>query len=359
MRYLLTLLLAALSFNAVGQTNPNYNPDYDADNNIGINDLLAFLTIFGDGWDYEDVINGCTYPESLEYNPFANDDDGSCTFPIDCNGVLNGTSLVDECGICDSDPSNDCEQDCNGEWGGIAQLDDCGVCDEDPANDCCGGVSAHEGYDYSTVQIGDQCWFAENTRYLPILYPFNVGSELDGWEDVPMAYVPGYFNNSGQNEFDNDNDIIVVEPDSTFLAQTQYHTLGVLYNYHAVEQWQLCPNNWRVSNYDDWELLIDYLGGSELAAVALKDTLFYSSSSWENFNGSNSSGFSALATGHRNVGGNGFLSITSYALWWTVQSEESQPYTSLYFANRILREDILHSSYGGAYNGMAIRCIKD
>ncbi len=31
----------------------------------------------------------------------------------------------------------------------------------------CGETIAHQDYAYSTVQIGDQCWFAENCRYLP------------------------------------------------------------------------------------------------------------------------------------------------------------------------------------------------
>ena len=31
----------------------------------------------------------------------------------------------------------------------------------------CGETMPHQDYAYSTVQIGDQCWFAENCRYLP------------------------------------------------------------------------------------------------------------------------------------------------------------------------------------------------
>lgn len=39
--------------------------------------------------------------------------------------------LLDNCDVCDSDPTNDCEQDCNGEWGGTSLVDTCGVCDGD------------------------------------------------------------------------------------------------------------------------------------------------------------------------------------------------------------------------------------
>ena len=43
--------------------------------------------------------------------------------------LWGGSSLEDQCGVCDADPANDCTQDCAGSWGGSA-LEDCGVCDE-------------------------------------------------------------------------------------------------------------------------------------------------------------------------------------------------------------------------------------
>jgi hypothetical protein len=45
---------------------------------------------------------------------------GDNTYCADCAGTPNGNSYEDECGVCDSDNSNDCEQDCAGNWGGIA-----------------------------------------------------------------------------------------------------------------------------------------------------------------------------------------------------------------------------------------------
>ena len=73
----------------------------------------------------------------------------------DCAGVAGGTAHLDNCGVCDTDLSNDCVPDCAGTWGGTAvedcagvcggtsELDDCGVCDGGNADmDCageCGG----------------------------------------------------------------------------------------------------------------------------------------------------------------------------------------------------------------------------
>jgi len=52
----------------------------------------------------------------------------------DCNGIPNGASTEDNCGVCDNNPLNDCLQDCIGIWGGNATTDACGVCDDNPNN---------------------------------------------------------------------------------------------------------------------------------------------------------------------------------------------------------------------------------
>ena len=71
------------------------------------------------------------------------DDDPSNDCLEDCADVWGGTAVVDNCGVCDDDPSNDCLEDCADVWGGTAVVDNCGVCDDDPSNDCiqdCEGV---------------------------------------------------------------------------------------------------------------------------------------------------------------------------------------------------------------------------
>ena len=47
MRALTVAFLFAITLNAFGQANPNYDPDYDLDGNITVNDLLGFLATFG------------------------------------------------------------------------------------------------------------------------------------------------------------------------------------------------------------------------------------------------------------------------------------------------------------------------
>ena len=62
MKYLITLLIAALSLNAFGQTDGweypfPYNPDGDTDGYIGLNDLLDLLALYGN-----------EYPDSFHYD---------------------------------------------------------------------------------------------------------------------------------------------------------------------------------------------------------------------------------------------------------------------------------------------------
>jgi MYXO-CTERM domain-containing protein len=65
------------------------------------------------------------------------------TNTADCAGTPGGSATVDMCGVCDTNPANDCLQDCRGDWGGAARVDNCGTCDANPSNDCaadCNGV---------------------------------------------------------------------------------------------------------------------------------------------------------------------------------------------------------------------------
>ena len=96
------------------------------------------------------TIQACTQPAGyVALGDDCNDSNGgdwnSC---YDCQGVMNGTAMLDNCGTCDSNANNDCVQDCAGTWGGNAVMDNCGVCDSNPNNDCvqdCAGVWGGNG----------------------------------------------------------------------------------------------------------------------------------------------------------------------------------------------------------------------
>ena len=280
MKYFVTFLLAALSLNAIAQTNPNYNPDYDANGVIGVDDLLGILSTFGDTWDSGDVIVGCTYPAAVEYNPSANVDDGSCTF-----------------------------------------LADCGI------------QVPHEGYYYSTVLIGEQCWFSENCRYLPAVSP-----TIEGSDTSPYYYV------SGENGYGYEGTDVAAAK-----ATDNYETYGVFYNWPAVMTEGICPSGWHIPTDDEFTELTDFLEGEGVAGVKMKSTY-----GWDNVgNGNNSSGFNGLPGGFRNSGGFDGTGINGY--WWSASESGS------YSWRRSLSSsyDDVDRWYTFRNYGFSARCVRD
>ena len=83
------------------------------------------------------IIEGCMSTYACNYDISATLDNGSCWFADSgCSCEDGEGAMLDNCGTCDVDSSNDCTPDCNGVWGGDAQLDMCNVCDNNSFNDC-------------------------------------------------------------------------------------------------------------------------------------------------------------------------------------------------------------------------------
>ena len=282
----------------------------------------------------------------------------------DCNEEWGGTALLDECGVCDSDSSNDCVQDCNGVWGGTSVLDECGVCDGPGPTEIviesitilydslyaeqidewwvyevgadtvfnytcahsCGDDISHEGYNYSTVQIGEQCWFSENCRYLP-----SVSSGHEGSNTSPYYYVLYYFG----------TDVTAAK------ATENYETYGVLYNWPAVMTEGICPSGWYIPSDGEFTELTDFLGGEDVAGGKMKDDL-----QWD---GSNSSGFSGLPGGQRLSYGfdNDGTTASVRAFWWS--ASESGSYS---WARGLGTYDNVSRFNDSRFRGFSARCIR-
>ncbi|OKY75080.1 MAG: hypothetical protein BM485_10310 [Desulfobulbaceae bacterium DB1] len=124
---------AVISFTA-GATAPAgfylVQQDPDTGTNTYLTSSLALESNCAGVIDCNGVCNGSAIVDDCGV---CGGDNSTC---LDCNGVANGTAVVDNCGTCDSDPINDCVQDCAGTWGGSATTDNCGTCDTNPANDC-------------------------------------------------------------------------------------------------------------------------------------------------------------------------------------------------------------------------------
>ena len=127
---------------------------------------------------------------------------------------------------------------------------------------------SYQGYDYATVLIGEQCWFAENLRsedytngdsinfvidpYLWTIVVDQQGNGLNGVGTVTCMH-------RNTNPCSNGLDPSVCETEGYYL-----NTYGYLYNGPAVlDPRGLCPSGWHVATDDDFKLLESTLGMPE------------------------------------------------------------------------------------------------
>jgi uncharacterized protein (TIGR02145 family) len=128
-----------------------------------------------------------------------------------------------------------------------------------------------------------------------------------------------------------------------------------LYNWYAVNDPRgIAPNGYHVANNDEWNTLLNYLGGRLVAGGALKET---GTSHWlsPNTGATNSSGFTGLGGGWRNtLGGFDNLKIISY-FWSEIEYSPEYAYIHELIFNSINSGASLHDKK----NGFSVRLIKD
>lgn len=143
---------------------------------------------------------------------------------------------------------------------------------------------------------------------------------------------------------------------------------GKIYNWYAVAgihddasltntslRKQLAPQGWHVFSNNEWNTLINFLGGEEIAGGKMKET---GTVFWQmpNAEASNSSGFTGLPGGRRPNTGT-FRDEGSNGFWWTSTDYDSEHAYMRY---------LFYNSGSGAgrfgstkSNGCSVRCIKD
>jgi hypothetical protein len=121
-----------------------------------------------------------------------------------CGHAADDTfQIVDNCDVCDADPTNDCTQDCLGVWGGTAVIDVCNVCDGGEMNvSNCGQCPEGQVLDCSGVCNGDSylddCGICNSTPLddCKVTCPDNITDcSLSGgsWNDEDFQCWGGYW----------------------------------------------------------------------------------------------------------------------------------------------------------------------
>ena len=193
----------------------------------------------------------------------------------------------------------------------------------------CGTVTDIDGNVYNTVTIGTQCWMAENlktTRYNDGTAILTGLSNAD-WQSTTSGAYAIYNNDPANNT-----------------------TYGKLYNSYAVKTNKLAPAGWHVPTYAEWTTLIAFLGGVSIAGGAMKATILWSS---PNTGATNSSGFTGLPAGYRNINGT-FSNIGFYGYFWS-----SDSYYSCWSSLNNSNNSVGSSCDLFREKGFSVRCVKD
>ena len=153
-----------------------------------------------------------------------------------------------------------------------------------------------DGNVYPTVNIGGQVWMAENLK----VTHYRNGDEIPYWTWASVRTGAYAYCNS---------DIVNVSP------------YGLLYNWYAVnDPRHIAPEGWHVPSDTEWEVLVYYLCGIDMAGSKLKEkgiTLWQEPNSGATDSGaSNLSGFSALPAGEY-LGDGRFMSFGQNAFFWS------------------------------------------
>ena len=325
MRRLTTLLLlAGITFTVQAQTDCGLPHDINNNGSVDIEDFLSILGLFGDSdldgdgvWDSEDACVG------------AFDECGICNGPGPYIPVITSIETlydslyaeqIDEWVVFEVGTDTVFTLTCFWE---------------------CGMPLSYQGYDYATVLIGEQCWFAENLRSENYTNGDSIPSDLLNWQwDEIVEGASGVYGES----------------------PVGLETYGRLYNGYAVRDARgLCPSGWHVSSDSEWSEMIELFGGMGAAAIELKAEEGWNTTGGgtaEYGNGTNSSGFSGLPGGYRDANSGAYGGAGEFGYWWT-STQSSYPCCQWTYTIRANLTDPISRYGGGDGSGFSVRCVLD
>lgn len=188
-----------------------------------------------------------------------------------------------------------------------------------------------DGNLYHTVTIGTQIWMLEN---------LNVTHYSNG-DPVPYVTDQTQWENNRTSigyccDYNNDSSIGAI--------------YGKLYNWGVVTDVRnICPAGWRLPTQTDWDTLENYLGGIDIAGGKMKEagTVHWAT---PNTGGNNSSGFTALPAGGRELGPSTGLGTVAYFWMGGDLNGQGLSYDAVTVAGVGSNE---------FYAGFSIRCIRN
>jgi uncharacterized protein (TIGR02145 family) len=189
-----------------------------------------------------------------------------------------------------------------------------------------------DGQIYNTVQIGDQCWMAEN---------MNIGTMIYSTEEMT------------------DNGIIEKYCYNNNPANCEIY--GGLYQWNEMTGYcatagvqGICPSDWHLPTDEEWTIITDFLGGELVAGGKMKEI---GTTHWNppNTAATNESGLTTLPGGYLNSNGS-FLNLGNYGYWLSsteLSSSNAWRRSMTYYFGLVYRNG------GNKADGFSVRCIRD
>jgi uncharacterized protein (TIGR02145 family) len=207
-----------------------------------------------------------------------------------------------------------------------------------------------DGKEYKTIIIGNQEWMAEDLE----VKHYNNGDPID------FIKCDRNFDKQKSENWNSTKEgayTIAYKPSRDCFVKNGRNSL-INYNWYAVNDDRgLAPKGWHIPSKQEFEILINYLGGIKNAGKVMK-----SISGWDEkyaSNGNNISGFNALPTGMRTE--TGFhMGYSQYAYYWMSDQREDYyaDFLSLGWQGGNDNSAIIFTT-GYKQYGLSIRCIKN
>lgn len=207
-------------------------------------------------------------------------------------------------------------------------------------------VTDIEGNVYKTAQIGTQVWMAENLKV----------TKLNDNTDIPV--VPG-----------NPEWIAMATPALSWLSNNSANknVYGAIYNWFAVNTGKLCPAGWHVGTDVEFNTMEIHLGISPAVVnswgyrgtdegTELKGTTTWTSG----VNGTNASGFNALAGGYRQWDDGSFPGVGVITYFWTASDDAANGHPTVGWYRTVDNSDTrIYKGTTEKEGGKSVRCMKD
>ncbi|MFP4557323.1 MAG: FISUMP domain-containing protein [Bacteroidales bacterium] len=199
-------------------------------------------------------------------------------------------------------------------------------------------ISDTQGNEYYTTMIGDQQWMAQNLA----------ATKFQNGDDI-------YYEPHGS-----------VPPEGIYYSENptpgeNAENFGYVYSISAATNHNgICPIGWSLPEQEDWEALIDYLGGPAVAGGKMKTTTSGGYGYWEspNAGATNESSFSAVPAGYRGSSGYYYGGNTEAWFWsgTEVSDERYSAYSMTHDNAGISKYELTHNY--GTEDALSIRCLK-